>query len=73
MAMTTKVMSDLEKFRRVRLMARNIAKQIPPDEMGFHRASGDAICDKCGLILFLHPECRDGLLRVGCDGQQYKL
>jgi hypothetical protein len=54
-------------------MAQAIGQLIPPDEPGFIRAGGDVICPVCGLSLYSHPDCADGVLVVGCDGRQYKL
>ena len=59
--------------RQYRLMARLIAKAIPPDEAGFTRAGCDCVCEFCQLPYFNHPKVADGQLVIVCDGRQYKL
>ena len=66
-------MTDYEKWRRYKIQARYIAAQIPADHLNFVRAGGDVVCPICGLKLFDHPECKADQLRIGCDGNQYKL
>jgi hypothetical protein len=66
-------MSDSEKWRRFKRMARHLGELIPADEAGFERACGDVACEKCGLALFEHPTCKGDVLHIGCDGRQWKL
>ena len=62
------------QWKRWQRMARRIAAQIPlcPD---WRRASGECICEDCGLEYFDHPTCADPhcQIRVLCNGNQVKL
>lgn len=65
-------MTDTERMRRFRKMARNMAAMIDwPFEDKMERAGGDVVCDKCGLLYFDHPE-ENGLV-LTCDGRLWKL
>lgn len=68
-------MSDFldEKARRFKRMAREIGKQISLRENDWYRASGECVCDVCGLNFFDHPTCDDGIIHVLCNGDQVKL
>lgn len=54
---------------------RNLGKLLPPsafDADDFAHASGQAVCDRCGLELFDHPTVDDGTLHIRCDGKLVK-
>lgn len=61
------------RARQFQRMARKLGKMIPPDEVGFTRASGLVICEECELRLYDHPRAKDSTLVIGCDGRQYHL
>lgn len=68
-------MEDFEKWRRFKRMARNMAARIvstPYDLMNVDRASGNAICDDCGLDYNDHPEVEHLVVRT-CDNRLWKL
>ena len=65
-------MEASERMRRFRLQARNMASMIDwPFEDKMERASGQCVCEKCGLEYFDHPE-ENGLV-LTCDGRLWKL
>lgn len=65
-------MNDNERMRRFRWMAANMAAMIDwPSEEKMMRASGNCICEKCGLEYFDHPE--ENGLHLTCEGKLVKL
>lgn len=42
-------------------------------ELPWQRASGNAICPKCGLEYFDHPAVFEHILHLACDGRLLKL
>ena len=65
-------MPATEKCRRMKRMARNMARMIDwPFEDEMERASGQAVCEKCGLDYYDHP-MENGLV-LTCDGRLWKL
>ena len=67
-----------DRMRAFKRMAQNMATLLPtlPDaEDGLKRASGQAVCDKCGLMLSDHPMVgpNEARMTVGCDGNLYHL
>lgn len=65
-------MTDLDQIRAFKRMARNMAAMIDwPHEDKMERASGQCVCEKCGLDYYDHPE-ENGLV-LTCDGRLWKL
>lgn len=70
-------MSDYEYRRRFELQAVNMARLVARDvhNEDFIRVSGDAVCEKCGLSFFdhpnVHPDCPS--MALTCDGTFVKL
>lgn len=66
-------MTDNEKMRRAKLMAKNMAAMIVwlPETETFERASGLCVCEACGLEYFDHPS--ENGLTLTCDGRFWKL
>lgn len=68
-------MSDFEKWRRFRLMAKMFAVLFEADMEFPHPydyASGECECDYCGLRYYDHPLLKCGVVLV-CDGTLKKL
>lgn len=65
-------MTDNERMRRFKRMAKNMAGMIDwPHEEQMNHASGHCICEKCGLEYFDHPE--ENGLNLTCEGRLVKL
>lgn len=65
-------MDASEKWRRFRRMAETMAAMVTwPAEETMSRASGDVVCETCGLKYYDHPE-RNGLV-LTCDGRLWHL
>lgn len=65
-------MQDIEKVRRLKKQAIWLAKMIdfgPEPESRVERASGNAVCDNCGLTYFDHPYDKELKAAVTCDGR----
>lgn len=63
-------------IRQLRRMTRNIARLHRATDralQGFVRASGQAVCERCGLELRDHPGLEEFHLTLGCDGTLYHL
>jgi len=64
-----------DKERRFKRMAKNIAMQLDAfwyADNDFERASGDCICESCGLRYYDHPQKANGLV-LTCDGRFWHL
>jgi hypothetical protein len=63
-------------FEELPAEIRAMARLILQDEelQDWHRASGEAVCDRCGLVSYSHPPSRsDGdLFHRLCDGRKVK-
>lgn len=61
------------RCRRLKRMSQLIGQRWAVG-LDIERASGDAICEECGLELRDHPHCHavDSIV-IACNGQQYKL
>ena len=66
--------------REIRLMLQRRLTPLPPPSEEIDRASGDALCSKCGYALRLHPMdtnvlsySGEPILNVLCDGSRVKL
>lgn len=62
----------LKKIKQLRIMVRSLGKLIQASD-DYDRASGDALCQICGLKLYDHPQVCSDTLHVGCDGKQHHL
>lgn len=57
-----------------RILIRNLGKLMRvSDRQDVHRASGQAICEKCGLELYEHPLIPEASAVMGCNGELYHL
>lgn len=66
-------MDDSEKWRRYRMVARQLAFRLR-EALGdpeWVRAGGNCVCERCGLEFYDHPQV--GIMHVLCDGRWVKL
>jgi len=67
--------------RQYKIQARNMARNLSSlltqaDVDAFERYGGGALCHRCGLPWYDHPEIEDGIAKglvVTCDGNLVKL